>query len=80
MQIRRFLIEENSLSAIQSKLTLKDEILLGTDGKHRPPWTTKHTSCEASTSSGEQLENQNENQSFSETYDLNVSSISRNKA
>ena len=47
MQIRRFLSDENSLSAIQSKLTLKDELLLGTDGKHRPPWTTKHTSCEA---------------------------------
>ena len=80
MQIRRFLSEENSLSAIQSKLTLKDEIFLGTDGKHRPPWTTKHASCEASTSSGEQLKSQNENQSFSETYDLNVASINGNKA
>lgn len=64
MGIRRFLSEESSLSAIQSKLTLKDEILLGIDGRHKPPWTTKHTSYEAATSSGEQLGKQKENQSF----------------
>lgn len=72
--------EESSLNAIQSKLTIKDEILLGTGGRHRPTWTTKHTSSMAANSSREQLGKQNENQTFSENYDLDVAFISETKA